>query len=95
MSSSKIAHLFSGRQHFFGTFQGRFRNVGAADDPRQLHGPALPVQGGDGGIGPAVMLRLGDEHMGVRQCRQLAFDTIREKDSVSGKVIPEVLPYEE
>lgn len=24
-----------------------------------------------------------------------AFDTIREKDSVSGKVIPEVIPYEE
>ena len=23
-----------------------------------------------------------------------AFDTIREKDSVSGKVIPEVIPYE-
>jgi len=24
-----------------------------------------------------------------------AFDTIREKDTVSGKVIPEVVPYEE
>ena len=34
---------------------------------------ALPFRsrGVHGGIGPAVMLRLGDEHMGVRQRRQL------------------------
>ena len=37
----------------------------------------------------------GDETYYYYHLAGKAFDTIREKDSVSGKVIPEVIPYEE